>query len=82
MIGESHVNSCDQGVKFPLVGKYHPDEDRYSIDCQYAGSGYTTKQVVVHFNVGDDAPPLKTMTKEQSDAHIVELFQPHMGQFT
>ena len=64
-------NSRDQGVNFPLVGKYCPDDDRDCIDSQYAGAGYTTKQGVVHFNVGDDAPPIKNMTEEQSDAHIV-----------
>ena len=71
MTGKSNGNSRDQGVNFPLVGKYHPDNDRYCIDCQYAGAGYKTKQGVVHFNVEDDSPPLKTMTEKQSDAHIV-----------
>ena len=55
--GKSHGNSCDQGVYFPLLGKYHPDDDRDSIYCQYAGASYKTNQGVVHFNVGDDAPP-------------------------
>ena len=64
MNGKIHGNSRDQGVNPPLVGKYHPDDDRDRIYCQYAGDGYNTKQVVVHLNVGDDAPPLKTMTKE------------------
>ena len=71
MTGKSNGNSRDQGVNFPLVGKYHPDNNRDSIDCQYAGASYKTKQGVVHFNVGYDTPPLKTMTEEQSDAHIV-----------
>ena len=48
-----------------------PVSYRDCIDCQYARAGYKTKQGVVHFNVGNDAPPLKTMTKEKSDAHIV-----------
>ena len=26
--------------------------------------GYSTKQGIVHFNVDDDAPPLKVMTEE------------------
>ena len=42
MTGKSHGNSRDQGVNFPLVGKYHPDNDRDCIDCQYAGDGYKT----------------------------------------
>ena len=67
-------------MNFPLVGKYYPDNDRDCIDCQYAGAGYKTKQVVVHFNVEDDAPPLKTMTEEQSDAHIVGvIFAQHFS---
>ena len=75
-----HGNSRDQGVIFPLVGKYHLDDDRESIDCQYAGNGYKTKQGVVHFNVGDDAPPHKTMTEEQLDAHIVGvIFAQHFS---
>ena len=57
MTGKSHGNSRDQGVNFPLVGKYRPDDDRDCIDSQYAGAGYMTKQGVVHFNIGDDAPP-------------------------
>ena len=65
-------------MNFPLVGKYHSDDNRDNIDCQYAGAGYSTKQGVVHFNVGDDDPPLNMMTKEQSDAHIVgEIFAQH-----
>ena len=71
MNGKSNGNSRDQGVNFPLVGKYHPDNDRDCIDCQYAVAGYKTKKGVVHFNVGDDAPPLKTLNEEQSDGHIV-----------
>ena len=43
MTGKSHGNSRDQGVDSPLVGKYHPDDNMESIDCQYAGAGYTTK---------------------------------------
>ena len=67
-------------MNFPLVGKYHPDDDRDSIDFQYSGAGYKTKQVVVHFNVGDDASPLKTMTEEQLDAHIVGvIFSQHFS---
>ena len=60
MTGRRHGNSRsqDEGVNFPLVGKYHPDDNRGNIDCQYAGAGYSTKRGVVHFNVGDDAPPL------------------------
>ena len=54
---KSHGNSRDQGVNFPLVGKYHPDNDRDCIACQYAGASYKTKQVVVHFKVVYDAPP-------------------------
>ena len=65
MTGKSHGNSRDQGVNYPLVGKYYPNDDRDRIDCQYAGAGYKTKQGVVQFNIGDYAPPLKTMTKEQ-----------------
>ena len=67
-------------MNFPLVGKYHPDNDRDCIDSQYAGAGYKTKQGVVHFNVEDDAPPLNTMTEEQSDAHIVGvIFAQHFS---
>ena len=80
MTGKSHGNSCDQGVNFPLVGKYHPDNDRDSIDYQYAVAVYKTRQAVVHFNVGDSASPLKTMTEEQSDAHIVGvIFAKHIN---
>ena len=76
----SHGNSRDEGVSFPLVGKYHSDDDRDNIDCQYAGAGYITKQGVVHFNVNDDAPPLKVMTEEQSDAHVVgDIFAQHFS---
>ena len=64
-------------MDFPLVVKYHPDNDRGCIDCQYAGAGYKTKQGVVHVNVEDDASPLKTMTEEQSDAHIVGVIFAH-----
>ena len=64
----------------PLVGKYRPDEDRECIDSQYAGAGYRKKQGVGHFNVGDDAPPLKPMTEEQSYAHIVGvIFAQHFS---
>ena len=77
MTGKSHGNSCDQGVNFPLVGKYNPDNDRDCIDCKYAGASYKTNQGVAHFNVGDDASPLKTMTEEQSDAHIVGVIFAH-----
>ena len=61
MTGTHHGNSRsrDEGVNFPLVGKYHLDHNRDNIDCQYAGAGYSTKQGVVHFNVGDDAPHLR-----------------------
>ena len=80
MTGKSHGNSCDQGVNFPQVGKYRPDDNRDCIDSQYAGAGYTTKQGVVHFNVGEDAPPLKPMTEEQLDAHIVGvIFAQHFS---
>ena len=35
---------------------------------------------MVHFNVGNDAPPIKTMTEEQSDAHIVGvIFAQHFS---
>ena len=82
MLNKSHRNSRDEGVNFPLVGKYHPDDDWDSIDCQYVGTGagYTI-QGVVHFNVEDDAhPSLKVMTKEQSDTHIVGvLFAQHFS---
>ena len=71
MTGNTHGNSRDQGVNLTLVRKYHPDNDRDSIDCNYAGASYKTNQGVVQFNVGDDAPPIKNMTEEQSDAHIV-----------
>ena len=71
MTSKSNGNSRDQGVNFPLVGKYNPDNNRDSIDCQYIGAGYKTKQGVVNFNVGDDTSPLKTTTEVQSDAHIV-----------
>ena len=64
-------------MSLPLVGKYHPDNERDSIGCQYAGSGYKNKQGVVHFNVGDDAPSLKTMIEEKSDAHIVGVIFAH-----
>ena len=59
MTGKRHGNSrgCDEGVNLPLVGKYHPDDNRDNIDCQYADAGYSTKQGVVHSNVKDDAPP-------------------------
>ena len=59
MTGKSHGKSRDQGVNFPLVGNYHPDNDRDSIYCTYAGAGYKTNQGVVHFNVGDDTPHLR-----------------------
>ena len=59
MTGKRHGNSRsrDEGVNSPLVGKYHLDDNRDNIDCQYVGAGYSTKRGVVHFNVGDDAPP-------------------------
>ena len=59
MTGKRHGSSRsqDQGVNFPLVGKYHPDDIRDDIDCQYACASYSTKRGVVHFNVGDDTPP-------------------------
>ena len=67
-------------MNFPLVGKYHPDNNRDCIDCQYVGAGYKTKQGVVQFNVEDDAPPLKTMTEEQLDANIVGvIFAQHFS---
>ena len=35
---------------------------------------------MVHFNVDDDAPPLKVMTEEQSDAHVVGvIFAQHFS---
>ena len=71
MTGKSHGESRDEGVNFPLIGKYQADDDRENINSQYAGAGYTTKQGVVHLNVEDDAPPLKTMTEEESDAYVV-----------
>ena len=79
MTGKSHGNSRDEGVNFPLVGKYHLDGGRDSIDWQYVCMGYSTKQGVVHFNVDDDAPPLKVMTKEESDAHVVGLYLPSIS---
>ena len=40
----------------------------------------STKQGVLHFNVDDDAPPLKVMTKDQSDAHVVGvIFAQHFS---
>ena len=59
MTGKRHGSSRsqDEGENFPLVGKYHSDDNRDNIDCQYAGAGYSTKRGVVNFNVGDDAPP-------------------------
>ena len=64
----------------PLLGHYQSDDDRENISSQYAGTGYTTKQGVVHLNVGNYAPPLKTMTEEQSDAHIVGvIFAQHFS---
>ena len=39
MTGKIHGNSRDQGVNFPLVGNYCPDNDMDSIDSQYAGAG-------------------------------------------
>ena len=34
----------------------------------------------MHFNVGDDAPPLEKMTEKQSDAHIVGvIFAQHFS---
>ena len=62
MTGKIRGNSRDEGVDFPLVGKYQSDDDRDNIYYQYACAGYSTKQGVVHFNVNDDAPPLKVMT--------------------
>ena len=61
MTVKRHENSRsrDEGVNFPLVGKYHSDDNRDNIDCQYAGAGYSTKRGVVHLNVGDDAPHLR-----------------------
>ena len=82
MTGKRHGNSRsrDEGVNSPLVGKHHSDDDRDNIDCWYAGAGYSTKQGVVHFNVEDDAPPLKMMTEEQLDAHIVGvIFAQHFS---
>ena len=35
---------------------------------------------MVHFNVGNDAPALKTMTEEQSDAHLLGvIFAQHFS---
>ena len=79
MTSKSHGNIRDQGVNFPLVGKCRPENDRDSIECQYAGASYKTKQGVVHFNVGDDAPPINTMTEEQSDAHVVGVIFPSIS---
>ena len=39
MTGKSHDNSRDERVNFRLLGKYHPDDDRDNIDCQYADAG-------------------------------------------
>ena len=65
---------------FPYQGEIHSDDNRDNIDCQYACAGYSTKHGVVHFNVGDDAPPLEKMTEEQSDAHIVGvIFAQHFS---
>ena len=75
MTGKSHGESRDEGVNFPLVGKYQyamrgieDREDRQDINSQYAGAGYTTKQGVVELNVENDVPLPETMTEEQSDA--------------
>ena len=45
MTGKRHGSSRsqDEGVNPPLVGKYHSDDNRDNIDCQYAGAGYSTK---------------------------------------
>ena len=84
MTGKSHGESRDEGVNSLFIRRYkyamRTLEDRENIKSQYAGAGYTTKQGVVHLNVEDDAPPLKTMTEEQSDAYIVGvIFAQHFS---
>ena len=40
---QAHGNSRDAGVNFPLTGKSSGSEG-YRIECQYTGTGYTTRQ--------------------------------------
>ena len=67
---QSHGNSHDAGVNFPLIGKSSGSEGGH-IECQYTGAGYTIRQRVVHFNIDDDTPAPRAMSDDKSDAHIV-----------
>ena len=40
--------------------------------CQFAGTGYYTKQGILNLQAGENLPP-SDMTEEQLESHLVEV---------
>ena len=73
---QAHGNSRDAGVNLPLIGNSSGSEgDR--IECQYTGTGYTTRQGVVHCNIDDDTLAPRAMSDEELEAHIEGVIFAH-----
>ena len=76
--GVSSRGVKDGGVGHPPRARVKEDHKNTMVDTVYQGAGYNTKKGFINVDVSQGARPLRHMSREESEAHVVGLFLAQM----